>query len=434
MLSTDIQQIGKTYPEYLTSVEKNYRWNFAVIALDSSFFSFALGMLSQDTIIPYFASQLTSSKFLIGLIPALYYLGLFFPQLLGAYFVHGSPTRKWAIFWIAVAERLGIFCIALVAQMLGLLTDGQALVLLLLAFTLFTVTSGLIGPAYADFISKNIIRSRGLFYGITHGLGNLLGFAAGVTAAFLLDRYAFPQNLQLLFWIGFATSFVSPFLIASFREVPFPGGHTSISLRQFLREIPGQVRAAPDFQRFMVVRAVLGLGIIANAFYALYALERFNLNEGYLGLFTLVIMGSQSVLGLLWGWIGDRFGFKSVFVVTAVLVAAMGGFALAARESWVFYVIAICIGGIYAAMRTADSNMVFELAPPAETSRFIGISNTFVAPTMTVAALLGGLVVEVFSYHTLFALVLGIGAVTTVLTIRTMPNPRQQSLEGEAQV
>jgi MFS family permease len=426
-LSTDVRQIEQAFPGYIGEVEKNYRWNFTVIALDSSFFSFALGMLSHDTIMPFFASQLTGSKFLISLVPALYYLGLFFPQLIGAYLVNGRPTRKWAIFWIAATERLGILFIALIAQFLGLLSSTQALVLLFAAYLLFTVTNGLIGPAYADFISKNIIRRRGLFYGLMNGLGNLFGFAAGLTAAYLLDRYSFPLNLQYLFWIGFASSFISPFLIASFREVPFPVTRRVESLREFLRVIPGYVRESPAFRNFMLARAVMGVGIIGNAFYALYSLERYNLTEGYLGIFTLTILLSQSFLGLLWGWTGDRFGFKMVFVLASAIVAAMGLLALLAPGLWAFYIIAAGIGGVYAAMRTGDPNMVFEIAPPAETSRFVGISNTFLGPVMTISALVGGLIVDAFSYQALFAIVLVVGVVATALTILRMPDTRVAS-------
>src|SRR5690606_7038251 len=106
-------------------------------------------------------------------------------------------------------------------------------------------------------------------------------FSAGLTATYLLGRYAYPTNLQHLFWIGFATSFVSPFLIACLREVPFPAQRSTESLGEFLRGIPAHVRSAPGFLRFMVTRAFLGVGIIANSFYALYSLEKFDPDEGY---------------------------------------------------------------------------------------------------------------------------------------------------------
>jgi len=424
MIGTDIRKIELEHPEYVRSALRNYRWNFAALALDSSFFSFSVGMLSRDTIIPYFASHLTDSKLLIGLVPALYYLGLFMPQLIGAYLVSGRPTRKWSIFWIAVSERAGILAIALIAQFVGILGHSLALILLLVSYTVFTVTNGLIAPAYSDFISKTILRRRGLFYGVTNGVGNLIGFGAGLTASYLLDRYSFPTDLQLLFWLGFATSFISPFLIASFRETPFPTERKAETLRTFLAGIPEHVKETTGLSRYLIFRSILGLGVIGNAFFVLYALDRFGLKPGYVGVFTLVILFAQSALGLVWGWLGDHLGFKSVYVATSALVAGMGGLALWAPAAWAFTAIAACIGGVYAAFRTADPNTIFELAPPSETSRFIGIANTVVAPLMVLAALVGGWIVDAASYSWLFAGVVLIGLAAFGTSLFVLPDFR----------
>jgi MFS family permease len=424
MLSRDIQKLEKDYPEYIEKVQKNYWWNFIVVMLDSAFFTFSVTMLSQDTIIPYFVSNLSEHKFLIGLVPALFFLGFYMPQLLGAHLVTGRTTRKPYIFWIAVTERLGILFIALIAQFLDFLTDTQALVLLLSAFMIYSVTTGLIGPAYSDFISKNIIRRRGLFYGAMNGLGGLIGFIASLTAAYFLEQYNYPADLRHLLWAGFAASFISPFFIAAYREVPFPFKIKREPLREFLKSIPAHIQSSPGFARFMWVRALLNLGLLANAFYALYAIDRFDVREGILGIITMIILISQSAVGFLWGWLGDRYGFKLVYVIASLMVMLMGLLSVTAAGVWAFYVIAMCMGGVYAVGRTADPNMVFELAPPSETSRFIGISNTFVAPVVTLAPLIGGVLVEAFSHQVLFWSVLIIGALSTLLVVFYMPAPR----------
>lgn len=425
MLSTDVQKLKRDFPDYIAAVERNYRWNFLVVALDSAFFSFSVAMLSQDTIIPYFVSKLTAHPSIIGLVPAIYYLGYFFPQLIGAYLVNGRPTRKWAIFWIAVAERLGILAIALVAQFTGRLTDQMALVILLLSYLLFSVTNGLIGPAYGDFISKNIIRKRGLFYGVMNGLGGLIGLGASAIAASLLDAYAFPVNLRFLFWIGFATSFISPFFIASFREQPFPMEEPVESLKTFMRNIPGHIRRSVGFQRYLVTRVLMGFGLMGNAFYALYAIDRFGLSSGTLGTFTMTILLTQSVFGFVWGALGDRFGFKIVYVLESVLFIISGALAFTSPGPWAFYVIAFCMGGMYSAFRTGDPNMIFELAAPNLTSRFLGISNTLVAPVLTIAPLVGGLVVDGLSHQVLFMAVFVIGILSLLLSGLYLPNPRK---------
>ena len=426
MLSTDVQEVKRSHPEYITAVEKNYRWNFLLLTLDSSIFSFSIAMLSQDTIIPYFASQLIDQKALIGLIPALFYLGLYFPQLIGAYLVNGRATRKWSIFAIAIAERMGILAIALTAQFVLQLTNNQALFSLLLSYLVFSITAGLISPAYADFISKNIIRKRGMFFAVTNGLGGVIGFGASFTASYLLDTFAFPINLRYLFWLGFATSFVSLFVIANFREVPFPAVTQTESLIDFLRAIPGHIKNSPRFQRFMITRGLLGLGVMGNAFYALYAIDKFDLSPGSLGTFTMVILLTQSAFGFVWGWLGDRYGFKIIYVIEGVLFVAMGLLALTATQAWSFFIIAFAIGGVYAAFATGDSNMVFEIAAPDQTSRFIGISNSFVAPVLVIAPLIGGLIVDGFSHQLLFSTVLIIGILSSIVAFLYLPNPREQ--------
>ena len=426
MQSTDIRKLEQDHPEYIRQVEKNYWWNFIVIMLDSAFFTFSVTVLSQDTIIPYFVAQLTDQKFFIGLVPALYFLGYYLPQLLGAHLVTGRTTRKRYIFWIAVAERFGILLIALLVQTLDWFTPGQTLALLMVAFTLYSITTGLIGPAYSDFISKHIIRRRGVFFGAMNGLGGLIGFFASLTATYLLNRYAYPINLRWLLWIGFATSFISPFFIVAYRETPFPFKVKREPLGEFLRSIPSFIRSAPGFGRYMTVRALLNLGVMANAFYALYAIDRFHLDEGVLGIMTMVILIAQSLIGFLWGWLGDRYGFKLVYIIASLMVVLMGVLSLTAPGLWAFYAIALCMGGLYAVARTADPNMVFEFAPPSETSRFVGIANTFVAPVVTLAPLIGGVIVDHLSHAVLFATVLVVGVLSLLLVLFYLPSARQK--------
>lgn len=424
MISADVQKLEKQYPEYIEKVRKNYKWNFIVIVLDASIYSFSIAMLSQDTIIPYFVSQLTSSSWAIGVVPALFYLGLYFPQLIGAYIVNGRSTWKWVIFWISVAERAGILAIALIAQFLGLFSNNVALTLLFFAYLLFSVTNGMIAPGYSDFVSKNIVKNRGLFYGVLNAIRGLVGFSAAYTAKYLLDLYSFPVNIRTLFWIGLATSLISPIIIANFREVPYPVERKSEPLLEFIKKIPFYVKKTPDFQHFMLTRAVLGLGIMANSFYALYLLEKFSLSIGSLGIFTMILLLTQSFIGVLWGWIGDRFGYKYIYVAASAMILLSSILAASSFGVWIFYVIAFCIGGTYAVFFMGDPNMIFEIAPPSETSRFIGISNTFVAPVMTLAPLIGGFLVNFFSFSYLFFAVFVISIASLLLSIWVMPNPR----------
>ncbi|NOZ00142.1 MAG: MFS transporter [Chloroflexi bacterium] len=425
MIGTDIKKLQAEYPEYIEKVGKNYWWNFVMLVLDSSIYSFSVATLSQDTIVPYFVDQLTNFNWIIGLVPAIYYLGYFLPQLIGAYIVNGKQERKWVIFKIAMAERVGILAIAIVAQFYGVLSDNLTLGLFFVAFMLYSVTNGMLSPGYADFISKNIIRNRGFFFGIVNGVGGLIGFGASLVARHLLDTYSFPENIRALFWIGLLTSVISPIFIALFREIPFPKKQQAEPLLDFVKAIPAFIHRTPNFRNFMISRAFLGLGVIGNSFYALYAIDFLSLEVGILATFTMIILLTRSFIGFVWGWLGDRFGYRIIYIIVSIMVIAMGGLAILPFGVIGFYVIAFCIGSVYAAIAIADSNMVFEIAPAAETSRFIGILNTFVAPVMMLAPLLGGVLVDIFSHRVLFITVIVIGVISTLLAVRLMPNLKQ---------
>ena len=419
MISTDIKKLKRDYPEYVREVEYNYRWNFIALVLDSSIFSFSIAMLSTETILPYFVSHLTEVSFWIGVIPALFFLGLFFPQLLGAYLVNGKPLRKKTIFWIALSERMGILFIAIVAQFTTILPNDLVLALFLISFTIFAITNGLIGPAYKDFISKNIMKNRGFFFGIKE----IIGFLASLTAIYLLNTYAFPINMRILFWIGFGTSFISPFIIMTFKEIPYPAESQVESLRDFLICIPGMIRNQSGFKMYVISRSVFGIGLLANSFYALYAINEYKLSEGVLGVFTMIILLTKSVFGFIWGYIGDHFGYKINYIFSTIMLIIMGFLATADFGVWVFYVIAFGIGAVMSVIMTSDPNMVFELSPHSETSRFIGIANTIIAPVMTIAPIIGGLIVDFSSYRTLFISEMIFSIIALGIILRIMPNP-----------
>ena len=70
--------------------------------------------------------------------------------------------------------------------------------------------------------------------------------------------------------------------------------------------------------------------------------------------------------------------------------------------------------------------MIFEIAPSAETSRFVGMTNTFVAPVMTLAPLLGGALVDIFTYEFMFSAVIAIGIISVITSVVLMPQLRNK--------
>ena len=145
----------------------------------------------------------------------------------------------------------------------------------------------------------------------------------------------------------------------------------------------------------------------------------------------MIILITESILGLLWGRIGDRFGFKPVYILVTVLLGIQAFIALTAQQSWLFYLVPFCIGGVYGATRVGDINIIFDIAPPEETSRFLGLSNTLISPVLAVAPLVGGMLVDRISYSALFAVDLVIVIVAVIATAVWLPEPRRQYAKAQ---
>ena len=120
-------------------VEKNVNWNFWVNVLDVVFFTLGASIVARDTVMPALVSQLTDSKIALGLIPAVFSLGFYLPQLFIANLSERMRYKKPFVMWIgSVVERLPFLLIAVAIGSLGTSSPGIALIFF---FLLLVMTS-----------------------------------------------------------------------------------------------------------------------------------------------------------------------------------------------------------------------------------------------------------------------------------------------------
>jgi len=424
MAARDLNIIEKKFPEYMQKVKKNYKRNFLLLAFDTAFFTFSTSLLSQDTVLPGFLSQLTDNPVLIGLIPAIFNLGFFLPQIIASFITQNMPRRKGYILFIAIAERVGILMIAATAQATGMLSPAVTVPFFLISFTIYSGTFGLIMPAYSDYISKAIYKNRGIYYGVNQALGGIIGFAASLVTTRILDLNGFPFNYRLLFWISFAASFVSPILIANLKEVQFPVQPQKKTVREFLRHILGIIKVNRNLRLYVFARQLIGLAAMGFSFYAVYSLKTYGLSASILGVYTMIIIISQSLSGILWGYIGDKFGYKIPMVISTILILIQGLIALFVNHPVSIMIISATIGFVYSAMYICHANIIFEIAPPEETSLFIGLSNSLIAPIIGTAPILAGAIIEGLGYPQLFIAVAVSAVFAFVVSVFGFKEPR----------
>ncbi|MCW5849767.1 MAG: MFS transporter [Anaerolineae bacterium] len=379
--------------------------NFTVGVMDGGFFFLGLSFASVVTVLPLFVSQLTSSPYLIGLIPAIQTMGWLLPQLLTAPLVERLPRKKPFVMLMTLNERWPFIGMALVAYFVPQLGASLALTLFFTLHILRCFGAGLTATAWQDMVGKVIpANRRGLFFGLQSGVGGLLGAGGAILAGLILQQQPFALNFAICFAITALCVAFSMLFLALTHEPTQAVNPSRVTGRDFWRRLPrilGQNRA---FRNFIVYRILYIFGTTGYGFYTVYAVKEFGLNSAQAGELTFAMMAAQTLTYPLVGWLGDRLGHHRVMELAAASGAFMAALSAFAPNGGWFVGVYILLGISLAAATISNLSGVYDFAPPEERATYIGLMATLVGIGSTLAPLLGGAVASTTSYPMLFRL------------------------------
>jgi MFS family permease len=415
--------------EFNREVNRNFRWNFAVNTLDIAFIMFGLNLISQATIMPLLVSQLTSSKIIIGLIPAVYSLAFLLPQLLTANYTEGLRRKKpFTVLMGGLGERTPWLWIGFVLWFLAKSAPTAALVGFFFFLAMSAACSGICTPAWYDMIAKVIpLKKRGLWAGVSNSLGAFLGIAGAGVAGSILVGWAFPQNFAICFFLAFTATAISWVGLALNREPVSPTIKPPSTLHNYLKQLPGVLRRDHNYIRFLASRTVANLGGMAAGFFMVYGMERFSFSGVEVGALTGVLIGSQAVMNLLLGAIGDRHGHKGILVsVSFSLALASAAAWLASSPAWMYVTFAL-LGVAYAGYSVSGMNIILEFCAPQDRPTYIGLTNTLLAPGVALAPLIGGWLATWLGYRPMFVAAVLVSLLGGLLVAWWVREPRHES-------
>ena len=99
----------------MTRADDEKAWNFSVNLWDVTFITLGFSLISKETVLPVLVSQLTDSKLAIGLVPAVWSLGIHLPQLLTANMTERMVYKKPFIALVSLfCERVPYLLVGLV--------------------------------------------------------------------------------------------------------------------------------------------------------------------------------------------------------------------------------------------------------------------------------------------------------------------------------
>jgi MFS transporter, DHA1 family, tetracycline resistance protein len=356
---------------------------FLVVFIDLLGFSLILPLL------PYLAKSFNATDFEVGLLVAIYAAG----SLIGAPLL-GRLSDRYG--------RRPLLMISILGNLVGFLILGFAQTLAMVFFA--RLLSGLfagnisIAQAYISDVTDVKNRAKGLgLIGAAFGLGFIIGPAIG--GALSQIGYSVPAFLA----VGLST--INLVLIALWlpesltpeRRAAMATGDdgakrpSALSLSALLEALK-----RPLVGPLLHTRFFFGLAFaIFQSIFALYALERFNLNAQSTG-FVLTYVGIISVItqGFAIGRLTARYSEPRLILLSTWLMAVgLLGWALAPNE-WIFLIALAPLAFAGGTLNTVINSAISKVVAPNEVGGMLGLSASIESATRVIAPALGALLLD----------------------------------------
>jgi len=402
------------------------RYNFTVGLMDGGIFGVALGFASFGTILPLFVASMTDSATLIGLVPAIHAAGWLLPQLFTA--SHTSRLRRYkpSVLKLTVHERLPFLGFAIVALLLPKIGLRAGLIAIFLLLTWQGLGGGFTANPWTSMISKIIPPEyRGTFFGTQAAVANLFISGAAIGAGYLLNYYEEPFNFAVCFFIAVAFFTISWFALALTREPTDNEKVIDEHPTPFWQGASRIIKRDTNFNWFLIARTLSQFATMGFAFYIVYALRRFQMDEITAGFLTATLTISQTVANAGMGWLGDKIGHRAMLITGAAAATISSFLAWIAPSLVWFFPIFILTGFTNVSIWTNGMTMTVDFSGEEDRPFYIGLAQTLTAPATMIAPLIGGWVADTQSFGITFALSTLLSIVMLAILVFIIKEPRK---------
>jgi len=250
-----------------------------------------------------------------------------------------------------------------------------------------------------------------------------MGAAGAVLSTWLLEVLAFPANFVVLFALATTGITLSWVFIALTREPVQAVTKTWQDNRQFWAGLPAILRQDHNFRRFLLARLLQAGGGMGLGFVTVTAVQRWQVPDSTVGLYTAAMLGGQTAGNLAFGFLADRYGHKLSLEIAGLSTTLAFAIAwLAPAAAWYFLAFAL-LGLSAGAGIVSGILVVFEFGDPARRPTYVGLVNTGLGLVNMVAPLAGAGLAGI-SYNLLFALCASINLVALVALRWWVQEPR----------
>ncbi len=406
------------------------RRNYAALLAHGLLGMTGFRLLQAPTFLPTYIHLLTGSSLAVGAAAACQSLGMFVSPLLSAALAEHRSHVKWAAVLFGGLMRLQVFVLALLA----LFAPVEAAVFLVWpVLVLWGLSSGMQMVVFNLLFAKSVpVRRRGRLQGTRNLSAGVSVILLSIVAGWVLERHGFPRGYGLTFLGAAVLASVGLSFMALIREPAAVDVHAAgLSLRGRLGRLPQLLRSDRHFAGFLEARLLTSAARGALPFYVVLVSERFGVTGARLAGLTVAFVAAQSVCALMWGLLGDRSGFRAVFVLALGAWIAGSLLVLWAPVVTVAYAVFLFVGAGLSGVLLASQNLVLEFGRERDRPMRIAATHSLSEAAAVAGSLGAGLISLVAPVESVFL----VSTVLHLLALRRMirtVDPRRTVQEAAA--
>ena len=188
------------------------------------------------------------------------------------------------------------------------------------------------------------------------------------------------------------------------------------------------LRRDMNFNWFIAVRFLSQFATMGFAFYIIYGVRRFGMDEVTAGYMTAALTLAQTFANAGMGWLGDRWGHRAMLILGAFAAIASSLLTVFTSSLHWLYLSFILAGLAYVSIYTIGIAFTVDFGNDNERPTYIGLSNTLITPATVLAPIIGGWMVDNVGFQITFILSALVGVITVGVLIFVVKDPRMKTL------
>ncbi len=404
------------------NLKRNYLGNYLHGMLGMTGFR----LVNAPTFLPAYLHLISGSNTIVGLGMALQQVGSVVSPIIGATHIEHRKKVMPAAVWMGGLARVQIVGMAAA----GWLLKGQSLVVAMLVLMfLFGLFMGAQRVVFGLLMAKVIPLSR---RGRLQAWRNATGGAIAAVLAWAAGKYLIQGNVL---GNGYSTTFALAAFLTTLglwtlqvllREPEPPNLPAKSKMRDRLKDFPALIMSDKGYAAFLAVQMLATAARVAAPFYAIYVTSSLPLAAQVLGLgaLSLAYLGADTASNLLWGYLGDKTGFRLVLLVSMIIWIAATALLMTLHAPAMVFLAFFGLGAAQSGYMMAAQTMILEFGDRSEMPMRIAISSTAEGITACIGPLVGGFLADHMGYPTVFGVSIGFLIAALALLVLMVKEPR----------